>query len=149
MKKKTTGLSQFMLLPLVTFIITGCAKDTTFEGIIEKIRLQHVPDAREGVFQVEGERAGRKVVLLRGEVDNIHIRDLMADSLVMAGFMIESSCAVTSAAQLSSAVDRVDLDGNLLINNNVFDGIKIMNGKVTLPEKAGIGVVPPENYYQI
>ena len=83
-----------MLLPLATFIITGCAKDTTFEGIIEEIRLQHVPDAREGVFQVEGERAGRRVILLRGEVDNIHIRDLMADSLVMAGFSIRNSIKV-------------------------------------------------------
>ncbi len=116
-----------MLLPLVTFIFTGCAKDSTFEGIIEEIRLQHVPDAREGVFQVMGERAGRRVILLRGEVDNIHIRDLLADSLVMAGCMIESSCAVTAAAQLSPAVDGADLDGNLLINNDVFDGIKIMD----------------------
>lgn len=94
MKKKTAGLSLFMLLPLVTFIITGCAKDSTFEGIIEEIRLQHVPDAREGVFQVKGERAGRRVILLRGEVDNIHIRDLLADSLVMAGFSIRDSIKV-------------------------------------------------------
>lgn len=68
---------------------------------------------------------------------------------VMIGCMIESSCAVTAAAQLSPAVDWADLDGNLLINNDVFDGIKITDGKVTLPERAGIGVVPLENYHQI
>ncbi len=61
---------------------------------------------------------------------------------VMIGCMIESSCAVTAAAQLSPAVDWADLDGNLLINNDVFDGIKIIDGKVTLPERPGIGVVP-------
>ena len=68
---------------------------------------------------------------------------------VMIGCMIESSCAVTAAAQLSPAVDWADLDGNLLINNDVFDGIKITDGKVSLPERAGIGVVPLENYHQI
>ncbi len=61
---------------------------------------------------------------------------------VMIGCMIESSCAVTAAAQLSPAVDWADLDGNLLINNDVFDGLKIIDGKVTLPDRPGIGVVP-------
>ncbi len=61
---------------------------------------------------------------------------------VMIGCMIESSCAVTAAAQLSPAVDWADLDGNLLINNDVFDGLKIIDGKVTLPERPGIGVLP-------
>ncbi|TVR74820.1 MAG: dipeptide epimerase [Marinilabiliales bacterium] len=61
---------------------------------------------------------------------------------VMIGCMIESSCAVTAAAQLSPAVDWADLDGNLLINNDVFEGLKIIDGRVTLPDRPGIGVVP-------
>lgn len=62
------------------------------------------------------------------------------DMKVMLGCMTETSCAVTAAAQLSPMVDYADLDGNLLIANDRFDGIKIVDGKVTIPERPGIGV---------
>ncbi|HQG78417.1 MAG TPA: dipeptide epimerase [Bacteroidales bacterium] len=60
---------------------------------------------------------------------------------VMIGCMTETSCAVSAAAQLSTLVDWCDLDGNLLISNDVFDGMKITGGKVTLPDRPGIGVI--------
>lgn len=59
---------------------------------------------------------------------------------VMLGCMTETSCAVTAVAQLSPMVDWADLDGNLLIANDIFDGIKIVDGKVTIPDRPGIGV---------
>lgn len=59
---------------------------------------------------------------------------------VMLGCMTETSCAVTAAAQLSPMVDYADLDGNLLIANDRFDGIKIVDGQVTIPDRPGIGV---------
>ncbi len=59
---------------------------------------------------------------------------------VMIGCMTETSCGVTAAAQLSPLVDWADLDGNLLISNDVFDGLKIKDGKVELPDRPGIGV---------
>lgn len=59
---------------------------------------------------------------------------------VMLGCMTETSCAVTAAAQLSPLVDWADLDGNLLITNDRFDGLKIVDGKVTIPDRPGIGV---------
>ena len=61
---------------------------------------------------------------------------------VMLGCMTETSCAVTAAAQLAPMVDWADLDGNLLIANDLFDGIKIVEGKVTIPNRPGIGVEP-------
>lgn len=61
---------------------------------------------------------------------------------VMLGCMTETSCAVTAAAQLSPMVDWADLDGNLLIANDIFDGMKIVDGKVTIPDRPGIGVIP-------
>ncbi len=64
------------------------------------------------------------------------------DMKVMIGCMTETSCAVTAAAQLSPLVDWADLDGNILISNDKFDGLKIVNGKVTLPDRPGIGIVP-------
>jgi L-Ala-D/L-Glu epimerase len=59
---------------------------------------------------------------------------------VMIGCMTETSCAVSAAAQLSPLADWCDLDGNLLISNDPFEGLKIVDGKVTLPELPGIGI---------
>jgi L-Ala-D/L-Glu epimerase len=62
------------------------------------------------------------------------------DMKVMIGCMTETSCAVSAAAQLSPLVDWADLDGNLLISNDVFEGIVIKDGKIILPDKPGIGI---------
>lgn len=59
---------------------------------------------------------------------------------VMIGCMTETSCAVSAAAQLAPLADWVDLDGNLLIANDLFDGMKIVDGRVTLSQHPGIGV---------
>ena len=61
---------------------------------------------------------------------------------VMVGCMTETSCAVSAAAQLSPLADFADLDGNLLITNDLFDGMQVVNGKITLPDRPGIGIVP-------
>ena len=63
---------------------------------------------------------------------------------VMVGCMTETSCAVSAAAQFSPYVDFADLDGNLLIANDRFDGVKVVDGKLTLPDRPGIGVIPRE-----
>ena len=60
---------------------------------------------------------------------------------VMVGCMTETSCAVSAAAQLSPVVDFADLDGNLLIANDRFKGMEVVKGKITLPDRPGIGVV--------
>ena len=59
---------------------------------------------------------------------------------VMVGCMTETSCAVSAAAQLSPYVDFADLDGNLLIANDRFDGVKVVDGRLALPDRPGIGV---------
>jgi L-alanine-DL-glutamate epimerase-like enolase superfamily enzyme len=61
---------------------------------------------------------------------------------VMIGCMTETSCACSAAAQLSPLVDFADLDGNLLISNDRFTGMQVVNGKITLNELPGIGVQP-------
>ena len=60
---------------------------------------------------------------------------------VMVGCMTETSCAVTAAAQLSPIVDLADLDGNLLISNDRFRGMEVVNGKITLPDRPGLGLI--------
>lgn len=59
---------------------------------------------------------------------------------VMIGCMTETSCAIAAAAQLSPAVDFADLDGNLLIVNDIFRGTTVMDGKITLNQLPGIGI---------
>ena len=59
---------------------------------------------------------------------------------VMIGCMTETSCAVSAAAQLSPAVDFADLDGNLLITNDLFKGMEVIGGKITLSDAPGIGL---------
>ncbi|WP_297095983.1 dipeptide epimerase [uncultured Draconibacterium sp.] len=63
------------------------------------------------------------------------------DMKVMIGCMTETSCAISAASQLSPLCDWADLDGALLITNDVFDGVKVIDGKVTLFDLPGIGVV--------
>jgi len=60
----------------------------------------------------------------------------------MIGCMIESSVGVTAAAHLSPLVDYADLDGNLLIANDPFTGVKVEHGKLILPNRPGLGLQP-------
>ncbi len=59
---------------------------------------------------------------------------------VMIGCMTETSCAISAASQLSPAVDWADLDGNLLISNDLYSGTQIVNGVITLNDLPGIGL---------
>ncbi len=58
---------------------------------------------------------------------------------VMLGCMTETSCAISAASHLSPMVDWADLDGALLISNDIFNGTVIENGKVNISSKPGIG----------
>ena len=62
------------------------------------------------------------------------------DLKIMLGCMIETSVGITAAASIASYVDKVDLDGNLLIKNDPFEGVKVVNGKLTLPNSIGLGL---------
>jgi len=59
---------------------------------------------------------------------------------VMLGCMVSSSCTVTAAAHLSPLVDYPDLDGNLLISNDPYEGVKVRHGKLILPSGPGLGL---------
>ena len=62
------------------------------------------------------------------------------DMKVMIGCMTETSCAVSAASQLSPLVDWADLDGNLLISNDLYEGVQVVDGKITLNNLPGIGI---------
>jgi L-alanine-DL-glutamate epimerase-like enolase superfamily enzyme len=97
------------------------------------------------------------VARLRGVFDGINVKLMKCTGLreahrmvtlaralglkVMLGCMTETSCAISAAAQLSPLADWADLDGALLIKNDPFDGARIVDGKVTLPDRPGLGVI--------
>jgi len=54
--------------------------------------------------------------------------------------MTETSCAISAMSQLAPMADWADLDGNLLISNDPFEGTLVVDGKVTLTDAPGIGL---------
>jgi L-alanine-DL-glutamate epimerase-like enolase superfamily enzyme len=59
---------------------------------------------------------------------------------VMLGCMVETSVGITAAAQIASLVDYADLDGNILISDDPFQGVEVENGYLKLPDGPGLGV---------
>ena len=68
---------------------------------------------------------------------------------VMLGCMTETSVAISAAAQLAPVARWADLDGNILLANDCFDGMKLTDGKITLNDKPGIGVEPMTPFEEI
>lgn len=59
---------------------------------------------------------------------------------VMVGCMTESSVGISAIAQLSPLLDYVDMDGALLLKNDIAEGVKLADGKIRFPERNGTGV---------
>ena len=62
------------------------------------------------------------------------------DMKVMIGCMTETSAGISAATILSALVDYADLDGHVLIANDPYEGIQIVDGRLTLVDKPGTGV---------
>ena len=59
---------------------------------------------------------------------------------IMLGCMIESSVAITAACSIASKVNKIDLDGNLLIKNDPYKGAIVKKGYLLLNSKGGLGL---------
>lgn len=59
---------------------------------------------------------------------------------VMMGCMTESSVGISAIAQFLPLLDYVDMDGALLLKNDVADGVKIDKENIFFPERNGTGV---------
>jgi L-alanine-DL-glutamate epimerase-like enolase superfamily enzyme len=60
---------------------------------------------------------------------------------VMLGSMVESSLALSAAAQLAPLADYLDLDGHWLLSHDPFDGAPRDRGRIVLSDRPGLGVV--------
>ncbi len=59
---------------------------------------------------------------------------------VMLGCMIESSLGIAAPAHIGPLVDHLDLDGHMLLGNDPFIGLGGDNGRLTLSDRAGLGI---------
>ena len=77
---------------------------------------------------------------IRGALAMIHTARALGLK-IMLGCMVESAILSTAAAHLSPLVDWADLDGPFLVARDPFAGLRYADGKIVLPERAGLGVV--------
>ena len=110
------------------------------------------------VFADESAHSLHDVGLLAGRVDGINLKLMKTGGLremrrmieaarahgmkVMLGSMVESSLALSAAAQLAPLVDYLDLDGHWLLKDDPFDGEPGERGLIRLNDRPGLGVVP-------
>ncbi len=129
-------------MPKEMIVETAWLRERSPLPIIADEFFQRLPDVRRAA----GAYDGINIKLMKSTgLHEAYQMAVLARALgmkVMVGCMTETSCAVTAAAQIAPLVDWADLDGNLLIANDLFDGLKIVDGKVTIPDRPGIGVVP-------
>ena len=95
---------------------------------------------------------------LAGRVDGVNLKIMKTGGLremlrmihaarshgmgVMLGSMVESSLALSAAAQLAPLADWLDLDGHWLLHRDPFRGAPGERGRIELSDRPGLGVVP-------
>ena len=108
--------------------------------IIADEAFQRLPD----ILRFQGVYDGINIKLMKSTgLHEAYKMVVLARSLgmkIMLGCMTETSCGIAAAAQLSPLVDWTDLDGNVLIANDRFEGLSMVDGKVIPSDKPGLGV---------
>lgn len=110
------------------------------------------------IFVDEGVQGPDDIAQWAGRVDGVNIKLAKCGGLararrmieiarglglgVMLGCMIESSLAVSAAAQLAPLLDYADLDGAELISNDPFVGMKLRQGRIETADAPGHGATP-------
>ena len=108
------------------------------------------------IYADENSRFSSDIIKIKDSFNGINIKLMKCGSIeealemvmlaknynlkIMLGCMVETSVGITAAASIASVVDKVDLDGNLLIKNDPFEGLKVVNGKISLPNSDGLGL---------
>ena len=59
---------------------------------------------------------------------------------VMAGCMTESTVGISALAQMLPLLDYVDMDGAVLLAEDIADGVRVERGVASFPKTPGCGV---------
>jgi L-alanine-DL-glutamate epimerase-like enolase superfamily enzyme len=110
------------------------------------------------VFADESCHRAADVANLAGRVDGVNLKIMKTGGIremlraihaarahglgVMLGSMVETSLALSAAAQLAPLADVLDLDGHWLLARDPFDGAPRERGVIALSDRPGLGVVP-------
>jgi L-alanine-DL-glutamate epimerase-like enolase superfamily enzyme len=111
--------------PIPVFADEACLRSYDIPGLAGaydgvNVKLDKAGGMREGLRMIQTARACRMKVML--------------------GCMISSSVSTTAAAHLSPLVDYADLDGNLLVANDPWEGVLVRDGRLILPDRPGLGL---------
>jgi L-alanine-DL-glutamate epimerase-like enolase superfamily enzyme len=106
---------------------------------------EDAPD-RTALDELQGAFDGVNVKLMkcggiREAVEIIHAARQRSLS-IMIGCMIESSIAISAAAQLAPLATWLDLDGAALLREDPYEGARVEAGRVQLRDWPGLGVRP-------
>lgn len=105
--------------------------DESCQRLSDVIRLQGmVSGINIKLMKCTGLREARKMISVAQA----------GDMQVMLGCMTETSCAISAAAQLLPLAQYADLDGNLLIANDPYTGVRCEGGVLRLNNHPGIGI---------
>lgn len=99
----------------------------------------------ENIREIQGVYSGIVIKLMKctglREAQQMLVTAKALGMKTLLGCMTETSCAISAASQLSMAANYADLDGNLLISNDPFEGVQVVEGKLALPDRPGIGAI--------
>ena len=101
-------------------------------------------ETSEDVLRIAGAYDGINIKLMKsGGLTEAYRMTILAHLLkmdIMLGCMIETTVGIAAAVQLQALARWVDLDGNLLIKNDPYQGLTLREGHWVMSGKPGIGV---------
>jgi len=104
------------------------------EAVKRLCDLEKVKDLYSGInIKLMKSTGLREALLMMKKAKDLNLK-------ILLGCMTETYCAVSAAAHLSSLADWIDLDGPLLISNDLFDGISYIKGEIKINNLPGIGL---------
>jgi L-alanine-DL-glutamate epimerase-like enolase superfamily enzyme len=108
------------------------------------------------VFADESCHSLRDLGNLAGRVDGVNLKIMKTGGIremlrmihaaralglrVMLGSMVETSLALSAAAQVAPLADYLDLDGHWLLRDDPFEGAPREKGRIVLEDRPGLGV---------
>ena len=119
----------------------------------EKLRAQKI---NIPIFADETTKTSHDVAKVAGAIDGVVVKTMKSEGIreairmihtarahdmqIMLSCMVESSVGVTAAAHLAPLCDYADLDGPLLISNDLYRGLQYDGAKMSLPDGPGLGL---------